>query len=159
MGFLVFSGFYPVNRADDFGNLLNLHNILIIPFFVSTMYTYKVMISLLRPLMVGTFPRMRGMLNFQMFVGCKTALGIMGMLESEGVIGCLPGIPSNSGAAIIAGMAQVVFLCPACLLLPRLYARDWDQVRARISRADKERENEGDDEENYEALVVKNAEA
>ena len=40
--FLVFSGFYPVNRADDFGNLLNLHNILLIPFFVSTMYTYKV---------------------------------------------------------------------------------------------------------------------
>ena len=43
--FLVFSGFYPVNRADDFGNLLNLHNILIIPFFVSTMYTYKVKLS------------------------------------------------------------------------------------------------------------------
>ena len=29
----------------------------------------KVMVSLLRPLMAGTFPRMRGMLNFQMFVG------------------------------------------------------------------------------------------
>jgi len=157
--FLVFSGFYPVNRADDFGNLLNLHNILIIPFFVSTMYTYKVMISLLRPLMVGTFPRMRGMLNFQMFVGCKTVLGIMGMLESEGVIGCLPGVPSNSGAAIIAGMAQVAFLCPACLLLPRLYARDWDQVRARISQADSKDLGNDVDDENCQPLVVKDPEA
>ena len=26
---------------------------------------------------------------------------------------------------------QVVLLCPACLLLPRLYARNWDQVRVR----------------------------
>ena len=46
--FLVFSGFYPVNRADDFGNLLNLHNILLIPFFVSTMYTYKVILQLIQ---------------------------------------------------------------------------------------------------------------
>merc|ERR1711953_12736 len=114
------------------------------------------MVSLLRPLLAGTYPRMRGMLNFQMFVGCKSVLGILGMLESKGVISCLPGLPSNSGAAIIIGMAQVVFLCPACLLLPRLYARDWNQVRARISQADSKSKELGNDvdDENCQPLVV-----
>jgi len=99
------------------------------------------------------------MLNFQMFVGCKSVLGLMGMLENKGVVNCLPGLPSDSGTAIITGMAQVVLLCPACLLLPRLYARDWNQIRARISRAEKELGNGDNVDENCQALVVKNPEA
>ena len=75
--FIVFSGFYP---SRDFVNFSNLHNILIIPFFISTMYTYKVFIAVTSSMLVGSSHKLRGILNFIMFVFCKSTFGFVNIL-------------------------------------------------------------------------------
>merc|ERR1711892_917750 len=69
--FLVYSGFYP---SRDFGDIANIHNLLIIPFFISCMYTYKVFIAVTSPMLPGTNHTLRGVLIFIMFVFCKSSL-------------------------------------------------------------------------------------
>ena len=78
--FLVFSGFYP---SRVFGHLTNLHNILIIPFFLSCMYTYKVFISVTSVMLPNTNHTLRGILIFIMFVFCKSSFGIINILIGE----------------------------------------------------------------------------
>ena len=75
--FIVFSGFYP---SRDFENLSNLHNILIIPFFISTIYTYKVFIAVTSSMLVGSSHTIRGILNFIMFFFCKSTYGFINIL-------------------------------------------------------------------------------
>jgi hypothetical protein len=75
--FLVYSGFYPSRVFED---ITNLHNILIIPFFFSCMYTYKVFISVTNSMLVGTSQKLRGILIFIMFVFCKSTLSIINIL-------------------------------------------------------------------------------
>ena len=75
--FLVYSGFYPSRALQD---ITNLHNILIVPFFISCMYTYKVFISVTSPMLLGTNHALRGILIFIMFVFGKSSLGIINIL-------------------------------------------------------------------------------
>ena len=39
--------------------------------------------TILGPMLPSTSPRLRGILNFQMFVLCKASLGIIAMLEGK----------------------------------------------------------------------------
>ena len=75
--FLVYSGFYPVNDLSD---ITNIHNILIIPFFISCMYAYKVFVTITSSFQLNPKHRLRGILFFAMFVLCKSSFGINNLL-------------------------------------------------------------------------------
>lgn len=135
--FLVYSGFYP---SREFGHITNLHNILIIPFFVSCMYTYKVFISVTGSMLLGTSHTLRGMLIFIMFVLCKSSFGIINMLIDTETLPCLPGLPSVWLGMLLVTMVQVVGVSVIALMIPRLYLRDWSKV---MGKTVSEEEGEG----------------
>jgi hypothetical protein len=78
--YLVYSGFYPNPVITE---ISNLHNILLIPFFISCMYTYKVFIAVTNSMLLGTKHTLRGTLIFIMFVFCKITLTIRNILTGK----------------------------------------------------------------------------
>jgi len=123
--YMVYSGFYP---TKVFGAVENIHNVIIIPFFISTMYTYKIFVSVCGPLLPDTNFRLRGNLNFFMFAMCKTVFAIVNGLNEFGVIPCLPGLPSYWLGVLIASFFQILILSPIALVIPRLYVRDLEMI-------------------------------
>ena len=75
--FLVYSGFYP---SREMTALSNLHNIIIIPFFITCMYSYKVFISVSSKMVLGMNHSLKGFLIFVMFAFCKSSFGIINIL-------------------------------------------------------------------------------
>jgi len=132
--FIVFSGFYP---SRDFVNLSNLHNILIIPFFISTMYTYKVFIAVTSSMLVGSSHKLRGILNFIMFVFCKSTFGFVNILIDTGFVPCIPGLSSVWLGILLVTMIQLVGVSIIALVIPRLYARDWNKVKVNTVHEEK----------------------
>eukprot|EP00090_Calanus_glacialis_P020561 TRINITY_DN31676_c0_g1_i1.p1 TRINITY_DN31676_c0_g1~~TRINITY_DN31676_c0_g1_i1.p1 ORF type:complete len:322 (-),score=93.57 TRINITY_DN31676_c0_g1_i1:226-1191(-) len=131
--FLVFSGFYP---SRVFGNITNLHNILIIPFFISCMYSYKVFISVTSAMLPNTNHTLRGILIFIMFVFCKSSFGIINMLIDTSVVPCLPGLSSVWMGMLLVTLIQVVGVSIIALVIPRLYARNWATVMFNMEEGD-----------------------
>ena len=80
--FLVYSSFYPVNDLSD---ITNIHNILIIPFFISCMYPHKVFVIITSSFQLNPMQRLRGILFFVMFVLCKRSFGIINLLVGKNV--------------------------------------------------------------------------
>ena len=103
--YLTYSGVVQ-DSAGGFFQVSNLHNILMIPFFVTMMYCFKVIFihKILGPRsassivkyfcvqvffgltalkMKGSNPRWRAGLLFQMFALCKTFEGIISVLEGN----------------------------------------------------------------------------
>ena len=75
--YIIFSGFYP---SRTFSDISNLHNLLLIPFFFSCMYTYKVFVSITGTIAQKTNHTIKGNLIFFTFVVCKVSLGMINIL-------------------------------------------------------------------------------
>jgi len=131
--FLIYSGFYPDRQLLS---LRNIHNFLIIPFFISCMYSYKVFISVSSNMLTGINHRLRGILMFIMFVFCKTSFGIINFLSDQNILPCLPGLSAFWLGMLLVTMIQVVGVSTIALVIPRLYSRDWDVILARITNAE-----------------------
>merc|ERR1719266_822387 len=78
--YITYSGVEP-DKEGGFFQVSNLHNVLMIPFFVTMMYCFKVFFGLTSLMMKGSNPRWRAGLLFQMFALCKAFEGIILMLE------------------------------------------------------------------------------
>lgn len=131
--FLLYSGFYPSRQLLS---LSNIHNLLIIPFFISCMYSYKVFVSISSHMLTGINHSLRGILMFIMFVFCKTSFGIINFLLDNDILPCLFGLSAFWVGMLLATMIQVVGVSTIALAIPRLYCRDWDAIRDRITIAE-----------------------
>lgn len=122
--YLTYSG-VEQDSAGGFFQVSNLHNILMIPFFVTMMYCFKVFFGLTALKMKGSNPRWRAGLLFQMFALCKTFEGIISALEVRGVLPCIPGLPSKHLSHMMTAMIQMFYLTILVAVIPRLYAKSW----------------------------------
>jgi len=124
--FLVYSGFYPINDLSD---ITNIHNILIIPFFISCMYTYKVFVTITSSFQLNPKHRLRGILFFVMFVLCKSSFGIINLLVGHSVIPCLHGLPSYWLGILIVSLVQIVGVSTIGLVIPRIYSGNIERMK------------------------------
>ena len=81
--YLTYSGVDGKITLGGFFNLENFHNLILIPFFVSTMYCWKIFLSVTSPAMPDKNQRLRGFLLFSMFIFCKTVPMILAILTGE----------------------------------------------------------------------------
>jgi len=122
--YLIYSG-VESDLAGGFFQVSNIHNVLMIPFFVTMMYCFKVFFGLTALKMKGSNPRWRAGLLFQMFALCKAFEGIISMLEVRSVLPCIPGLPSRHMSSMLTALVQMFYLTILVAVLPRLYAKSW----------------------------------
>jgi len=125
--YLIYSGLNAKVTINGFFKLENIHNILMIPFFLSMMYSYKVFVTLScsSPTLTGTNPKLRGALNLSMFVFCKTIAPIVALLVDNSVFPCVPGLPPVRLGAMVTVLIQMFYMTILASVLPRLYDRPW----------------------------------
>ncbi|XP_023337250.1 uncharacterized protein LOC111708184 [Eurytemora carolleeae] len=110
----------------------NVPVIILIPFQIFTMYTYKVFISLAGPNLPGTYPKLRGMLIFIMFIMGKTTTGIFGALKDMGFLGYMESLPCINIGQMILPPLQLGLIIPVALIIPPLYSRSWKTKQVKM---------------------------
>jgi len=114
-----------IPAPTEFFELSNISTILLIPFMVTTMYTYKIFVALAAEKLAGTNPRLRGMLIFFVFVMGKSTDGLLTLLQQQGIFSLLEGLECVSTKQLILPLVQLAMLVPPCIVLPPLYSRRW----------------------------------
>lgn len=105
----------PQSPSDTFLLLHNVHLQGEMLYFYLLLIV-QVVIAILAPLQPDTFPRLRGMMNFFMFVTGKTWPDALAFLAEKEIIPCIPGLSARLGAALLAGMIQVLRTMTVILL-------------------------------------------
>lgn len=123
--YLTYSGVESKITLGGFFNLENLHNILLIPFFISTMYCWKIFISVTSSAMKNKNPRLRGFLLFFIFIVSKTVPAILAILADNDIVPCLPGLPAIRVAALLVALIEMFFVSVVAVVIPRLYNKNW----------------------------------
>jgi len=136
--YLAYSGVSGKITLGGFFNLENLHNLLLIPFFVSTMYCWKIFMSVTAPAMPDKNQRLRGFLLFSIFIVCKTVPMILAILSAQNVIPCTAGVPAIRVAALLLALIEMFYVSVVGVVIPRLYSKSW--VREIGSEAQRKRE-------------------
>lgn len=114
-----------IPEPTNFFEVSNASTILLIPFMVTTMYTYKVFVTLASEKLAGSNPRLRGMLIFFVFVMGKSTDGLLSLLEVQGFFSPLEGLECVSTKQLILPLVQLALLIPPCIIIPPLYSRRW----------------------------------
>lgn len=141
--FLVYSGNAPASLDYSAPSLSGLHSLLLVPFFLSAMYCFKVFISLTSPVMAGTNPKLRGILLFLQFGLCKAVRVVFTILANLRTFPCLPGVSASSLASLCSTAVQLVLLAALAATVPRLYSAPWTgQPRPLPRLANREEEEE-----------------
>jgi len=135
--YLTYSGVQGKITLGDFFGLENLHNILLIPFFLSTMYCWKIFVSVTTTAMPNKNQMLRGSLLFFMFIISKTVPAILAILTDNDIIPCLPGLPAIRVAALLVPLVEMFFISVIAVVIPRLYNKTW--VRQLSPRAEDEK--------------------
>ena len=81
--YLTYSGVQGKITLGGFFSPENLHNILLIPFFISTMYCWKIFVSVTTTAMPNKNQTLRGALIFFMFILSKTVPTILAILTGN----------------------------------------------------------------------------
>lgn len=150
--YLTYSGVNGKITLGGFFNLENLHNLLLIPFFVSTMYCWKIFVSITSSAMPNKNQRLRGSLLFSMFIFCKTVPMILAILSEKNIIPCLPGIPAIRVAALLLALIEMFYVSVIAVVIPRLYSKTW--VRELSPQVGNR--NNGQNQESNDKLLVEN---
>jgi len=136
--YLMYSGIgYPVD-VDGFFQASNLHNLLMIPFFISMLYCYKIFVSITSENLKNTNPKLRGSLNLSMFMFCKLSETIIGILEAKSVLPCVQGLHSTKVAGMLLILVQIFYMSTLGIILPRLYAKSWINDKMKSVNATKD---------------------
>ena len=133
--YLTYSGVQGKITLGDFFGLENLHNILLIPFFLSTMYCWKIFVSVTTTAMPNKNQMLRGSLLFFMFIISKTVPAILAILTGmryllywiflsvvgldNDMIPCLPGLPAIRVAALLVPLVEMFFISVIAVVIPR----------------------------------------
>ena len=133
--YLTYSGVQGKITLGDFFGLENLHNILLIPFFLSTMYCWKIFVSVTTTAMPNKNQMLRGSLLFFMFIISKTVPAILAILTGKryllywiflsvvgldnDIIPCLPGLPAIRVAALLVPLVEMFFISVIAVVIPR----------------------------------------
>ena len=81
--YLTYSGVEGKITLGGFFSPENLHNILLIPFFLSSMYCWKIFVSVTATAMPNKNQRLRGSLLFFMFIFSKTVPTLLAILTGK----------------------------------------------------------------------------
>jgi len=119
-------GLNYIPPPTSFFQLSNTATILSIPIIITTIYTYRVFVTLAAEKLAGTNPRLRSMLIFFIFVSGKTMDGVLTLLEAQGLMSpVLEGLECVSTKQLVLPLVQLALLVPPCIILPPLYSRRW----------------------------------
>jgi len=124
------------------GSIFNIPNFLLIPFFVSMMYNFKIFFGVTALSLVDTYPRFRGSLMVMLFVIGKSFTGLFRLLSDHHLLPCVEGLSPATVCNVIVVLVELFLVTIIATVLPRLYSRQWISSKLPASEVTEPSEND-----------------